>query len=91
MSEFSHADVIDRRKDRVIAILLGMKEREVDHLVPSSTSLKLRKIILDQMNDFSDFVIDIVKSLEDGSGSVLNEHYFLRLEKKLDDLLERHG
>ena len=79
-----YSKLIDKRKDRVIAIILAFKDRELDQFLPDELSSRLRKIVLDQINDFCDFCVDIVGRTE--SNNIPNEHYFVRLEKKLEEL-----
>jgi hypothetical protein len=74
-------DVIARRRDRAIAVLLGVKEKEVDSYLPPHVRARLRKVILDQMNDFHSLVVDVMRSLDTGE-VVLNELYM----EKIDDL-----
>lgn len=78
-------DFMARRRDRAIAIMLGVKEREADQHLPREVSAKLRKAILDQMNDFYDSCLDVMKSLDSGE-YVVNEDYFERLEDMLSDI-----
>lgn len=81
-------DVLGRRRDRVIAILLSFKERECDRYLPRDVQVRFRKIVLDQLNEFADLSADIMKSLDNGE-QTLNELYFERLENKVDRLLGR--
>lgn len=81
-------DILARRRDRAIAILLGFKERECDKHLPRETQIKLRKVVLDQVNEMFELTVDIMKSLDDGERT-LNEVYLQRLEEKLDYLVER--
>lgn len=62
-------EILKKRKDRSIAIILNVKEKEVDPLLTSEgggdrASRLMRKVILDQFNDFYDMAIDIVESGE---------------------------
>jgi hypothetical protein len=76
-------ELLRRRKDRACAIVLGVKEREVDPYLRAhpEASEKLRKVVLDQLNEFYEVVMDIVNSLDSGD-VVLNDHYL----QKIDDL-----
>jgi hypothetical protein len=76
-------DILAKRRDRAIAIVLGVKEREADRHLPPDARQKLRKVVLDQMNDFHDLAVDLVRSLDTGQVA-LNEEYLT----KLDDLFE---
>ena len=75
--------LLRKRRDRAIAIVLGLKEREADQYLPPAVSAKLRKVILDQMNDLYDTCLDLLGSSDDGS-VVLNESYL----RKIDDMYE---
>jgi hypothetical protein len=75
--------LLRKRRDRAIAIVLGLKERECDQYLPAPVSAKLRKVILDQMNDLYDTCLDLLGSSDDGS-VVLNELY----QRKIDDMYE---
>lgn len=74
-------EMLARRRDRAISIVLGLKERECDSYLPKETSQKLRKVVLDQFNDLVDFAMDVCNSLDTGE-IVLNEEYL----KKIDEL-----
>jgi len=78
-------DVLARRRDRGIAIILGMKERECDKYLSKEASGKLRKAILDQFNEFYEICVDVMRSLDSGDVT-LNEHYVERIEEKLSEL-----
>lgn len=81
-------DVLARRRDRVIAILLSFKERECDQYLPREVQVKFRKIVLDQLNEFADLSADMMRSLDNGE-QTLNEIFFERLEAKVDSLLKQ--
>lgn len=71
---------LERRKNKAIAIILSLKERECDQYLPTEASEALRKVILDQLNDLA----ELAESLLDSS-TILNEEYV----KKIDRILER--
>ena len=75
------SDMLARRRDRAISIILGMKEKECDRHLPKDASQKMRKVVLDQVNDLVDFAMDLCNSLDNGE-VVLNEDYL----KKLDEI-----
>lgn len=81
-------DILAKRRDRAIAIVLGVKERECDKFLPDVASKKLRKVILDQMNDLTDVALDILKSLDSSSGTTLNEVWLDKLEEIRDAIGE---
>ncbi len=74
-------EMLARRRDRAISIVLGLKERECDQYLPKEVQQKLRKVVLDQMNDLVDFAMDVCNSLDNGE-VVLNDIYL----QKIDDL-----
>lgn len=76
-------EMLAKRRDRSISIVLGTKERECDKFLPREAQQKLRKVILDQVNDLVDFAIDVCDSLDTG-GVVLNELYLTKLDELHD-------
>jgi hypothetical protein len=72
-------DILAKRRDRVIAIILGVKERECDKFLNPQASSKLRKVVLDQVNDYHDLCCDLIRSL-DTDEVVLNEIFVDRLD-----------
>ena len=84
------SEVIAKRRDRALAIILGFKERECDSILPQDVRNKLRKIILDQINDYHEFVMDLLNST-DSNTVIFNDAYYERLseiETKLDNIQE---
>lgn len=79
MSDDDYVKLLHRRRDRAIAIILGVKERECDFYLPDEVSRSLRKVILDQFNDFATIAEDLASS-----NVVLNQRYL----EKLDSILE---
>lgn len=73
--------LLRRRRDRAIAIILSTKERECDRHLPPDARAKLRKVVLDQLNEFYEMVVDVAASLDTGE-VVLNEEYL----RKIDDI-----
>lgn len=60
-------DILAKRRDRSIAIVMNVKEREVDPLLlempgGKRASTMLRKVILDQINDLYDMALDVASS-----------------------------
>jgi hypothetical protein len=86
-------DVLAKRRDRAIAIILGVKERECDSILKSTpdgkaASDKLRKVVLDQMNELHDLYLDVMKSYDTGE-VVLNEDYLAKLDEIHEAVLKR--
>lgn len=76
-------ELVERRKDRAIAIILRMKESECDEFLPAGVRTKLRKVILDQLNDLAEVVTDILKASTSDT-VVVNEFW-------LEKLMEVHA
>ena len=66
--------ILERRKNKAIAIVLGVKEREIDSSLSRPLQDKLRKVVLDQFNEYHELCMDVIKSLDTGEVT-LNEHY----------------
>jgi hypothetical protein len=78
-------DLLKKRINRASAIILGVKEREIDALLKSHpqgkhASDKLRKVVLDQLNELHDLCIDLFGSLDNGE-VILNEDYLKKLDQ----------
>lgn len=69
-----------KRRDRSAAIILGVKDREIDQYLPPEVSKKLRKVVLDQMGDFYDAVVDVMGSLDNGQ-AVFNDHWLNKIDE----------
>jgi hypothetical protein len=84
-------EILKRRRDRAIAIILSVKEREVDPLLsqmPGGTraSQLLRKVVLDQINDLYALALDIANSGEVETFEFNPEVWLPRIEGQLDAL-----
>lgn len=77
--------LLRKRKDRSIAIILGVKERDCDRHLPPQVQKQLRKVILDQFNDFYSLIIDVAASLDNGE-VVLNDEYLGKIDAMYDEL-----
>jgi hypothetical protein len=78
------AERLQRQRDRCIAIVLSLKERDVDAYLPAPVSAKLRKVILDQLNEFHEAACDIIASAE--GRAVPNTLYDDKLDQLFDDV-----
>ena len=67
-------ELIAKRKDRAIAIILSIKEKECDQWLPPEASHALRKCVLDQINSLYDLTLDVISSM-DSNGVELNQYY----------------
>lgn len=72
--------ILAKRRDRMIATILSFKEDECDEYLPNDVSMDLRKLVLDQVNDFSDLCSDLLRSVQP-DGMIINEHYADMLEE----------
>lgn len=72
--------MLKKRRDRSMATILGIKERECDPHLPDRAKQLLRKVVLDQFNDFYEVVLDVVGSLDTGEVT-LNEHYLQKIDE----------
>lgn len=83
-------DFLQRRKNRAIAIVMGVKERECDPDLSAMASQKLRKVVLDQFNDLYDACVDVLDSLDTGE-VVLNENYLEKLNEIHSAIISGNG
>lgn len=63
------SEILKKRRDRAIASILNVKEREVDPMLTGleggeRASRALRKVVLDQINDLYDIALDVVGSTD---------------------------
>jgi hypothetical protein len=70
------AELLAKRRQRCMAIVLTVKEDEVDTYLPPEVSRKLRKVVLDQFNDLYTFAVDLI-----GSDPVVNDAYLAKFEQ----------
>lgn len=77
-----------KRRDAVIKSILRFKELEVDEHLPPHTSRQLRKIVLDEVNEFYSMVVRIMGTYEN-SGVLVNELYLAKLDELYADMCER--
>lgn len=80
-------DVLAKRRDRAIAIVLSIKERECDQHLSAHASQKLRKVVLDQFNEYYDLCVDIMASLDTGE-VVVNDLWIAKLDSLRSDVAE---
>lgn len=81
----SNTELLAKRRDRAIAIILGVKERECDEYLPLAARSKLRKVILDQFNDLYSLCLDLATDSED---VILNELYQRKIDAMSNDMEE---
>lgn len=80
---------IERRRDKAIAVILRTKEDECDRFLPSDVSSSFRKKILDEINEYHEVSMEILKfSL---GSSVVNDVYIEKLVELLGRLEQKIG
>jgi hypothetical protein len=73
--------LLAKRKNRTLAIMLSEKEEIADDFLPEDVAQELRKMILDYVNDFHDFCVDLVEASD--SGVIFNQ----LVNEKLDHII----
>lgn len=68
-------NLLAKRKDKCIAIILSVKEGECDRFLDDEASYALRKVVLDQVNDLFDLSVDLMQTQ-----FVFNEEYLRKIE-----------
>lgn len=81
-------DILKKRRDRAIAIILNVKERDVDPYLQDQpeASRRLRKVVLDQLNDFCDMALDIVGSSDATTLEFNPEVWGPKIQGQLDEI-----
>ena len=87
---YAYEDLLQKKRDKVIAIILGVKDRECDRYLPDAVQQRFRKVILDQINDLADMANDIIKSLE-SNDVTFNELYLDKINEIHQILLKNGG
>lgn len=80
--------LLERRKNKAIAVVLGVKEREVDQYLPDQAQIKLRKVVLDQFNELFELCLDVARSAD---GEVAFNQDYLTMIEELHTALLRDG
>ena len=88
-------DLLRKRMDRSIATILSSKESTVDCFLvdddrASVASRQLRKVVLDQFNDYYEVCLDVMDSLDNGE-VVLNELYLKKIDRIHESLVASRG
>ena len=84
-------EILKKRRDRTLAIILNVKERQIDPKLPPGPDARrasdaLRKVILDQVNDFYELARDVANSSEVETFEFNPEIWTRRIEGRLDDI-----
>jgi len=83
-------DLIEKRKNEAIAIILRFKENECDTYLPENTKARLRKVILDQINDLANLSSTLMKSVNNDSVH-LNSIYLDKISHIYDSVVTSDG
>lgn len=76
---------IAKRRDKAIAVILRAKEDECDSYLPPDVRAKFRKTILDQVNEYHEMTMEILKfSL---GTAAINDEFVDRLVDQMDQTL----
>jgi hypothetical protein len=85
------ANLIASRGNRATAVLLGWLEENVYQFLPPEVQTRTRQIVLDNINQFKDLAIDIVKS----DTAYMNELWLEKVDEMhqsiRQDLRNYHG
>ena len=92
----NYEQLIKKRKDRAIGIVLRVKEREIDPILDElpngdRLSARLRKVILDQFNELAELACDVASSGEAGTFWFNDEVWEKRFEAIFDELEQKAG
>jgi hypothetical protein len=68
-------ELVERRSRRMIALLLSAKERHIDQFLPPEVQDAFRKTILDEVNDYTSLVQEVIDLFEDKSPDLGNERH----------------
>lgn len=56
-----YTNFMERRRDRAIVSILSYKDRACNQYLPQEVSAELRKIILDELNEFCESALDVIE------------------------------
>lgn len=92
----NYQELIKKRKDRAIGIVLRVKEREIDPILDElpngdRLSARLRKVILDQFNEFAELACDVASSGEAKNFWFNDELWEKRFEAIFEGLEQKAG
>lgn len=79
-------ELVEKRCRRAIAIVLSAAEKEDMNVVARQ---RLRKVVMDQFNDFAALVTDVLESME--GDVVMNELWLEKLDALHQDVREVLG
>ena len=71
-------NLLEKRRDRAIAIILSVKEEECDAYLPEAAGRSIRKVVLDQINDYHELAANLLSIV--GAGGVVNQAYLDKID-----------
>jgi hypothetical protein len=72
--------LLERRCKRSIGVILGVCEREIYDKLTETERKKLRKVVIDVLNDYQGMTLDIMESLDTGD-VILNERWLDKIDE----------
>lgn len=78
--------LLDRKKNRMIRVILGTKERLHPEGVCPDDEGVFRKVVLDEVNDFFEQVADIVDQLQHDRTITVNQLFLDKLDEIKSEL-----
>jgi hypothetical protein len=83
-------ELLDRKKNKMIRVILGTKERlHPDEVCGDDGAF--RKIVLDEVNAFFEHVTDIVETLQQDRTIAVNQIFLDKLDELRDELTSKVG
>lgn len=80
-------EFVRKRRDRVLATILSYKEANVDQYLPNQKARDdLRRVILNNVNDFNDLVLDILKA--DPEPTMMENDLYMAALARIEALLQ---
>lgn len=78
-------DLIAKRCDRAMAVILTVKEKECDQFLDEEAKYQLRKVVLDQINELKEFIKDLMDTVNE-STVIANQLYLERIETLVSEM-----
>lgn len=85
MTPESLEDIAAKRRDRCLAAILAVRD-ECDAHLPEPLGRRLRKVVLDQVNDLTEVLVDLMKTVNDEQ-ILVNEFWLERKFMEVRELL----
>lgn len=90
MTEDPLVSLLDRKKNKMIRVILGTKERlHPPELCDDAGAF--RKVVLDEVNSFFEQVTDIIETLQQDRTIAVNQIFLDKLDELRDELTSKVG